>query len=119
MSGRSSQAKGRRGEDELANILRGYGYDVQRGGSLTFGEVPDLRGLPGIHCEVKRHERLNVWEALEQAERDSKRFGGRPALFFRRNRSPWFVAMSLPDWMTMYAAFARKKSENTGKEDGG
>ena len=39
--GRSSQRKGADGERELAGILRGRGYDIERGGSLSYGEVPD------------------------------------------------------------------------------
>lgn len=58
--GKSSQRKGAAGERELAAILRGRGYDIERGGSLSYGEVPDLVGLPGVHIEVKRVERLNV-----------------------------------------------------------
>lgn len=44
---RASQRKGAAGERELAAILRGRGYDIERGGSLSYGEVPDLVGLPG------------------------------------------------------------------------
>ena len=55
--GGKSQRKGADGERELAAVLREYGYSIQRGGSLSFGEVPDLSGLPGIHIECKRVER--------------------------------------------------------------
>lgn len=104
MSGRSSQRKGADGERELASILRGYGYDIQRGGSLSFGEVPDLSGLPGVHIECKRAEVLRLSEWMAQAERDAQRFGdGAPAVFFRRSRSPWCVVMKLEDWMRLYA----------------
>lgn len=97
-----SQRKGADGERELAATLRGYGYDIQRGGSVSYGELPDLTGLPGIHIEVKRVERLNVMEAYRQAARDSEHFGGTPALFHRRNRHPWLVTISLADWMKLY-----------------
>ncbi len=103
MSGKSSQRKGAEGERELAAILRKYGYDVERGGSLSFGDVPDLYGLPGIHIEVKRVERLNIAEAMGQAVRDSERFkDGKPTLFHRRNRQPWLVTMRLADWIKLY-----------------
>lgn len=52
--GGKSQRKGAHGERELAAVLRQYGYEIRRGGSLSFGEVPDLVGLPGVHIEVKR-----------------------------------------------------------------
>ena len=100
--GRSSQRKGADGERELAGILRGRGYDIERGGSLSYGEVPDLVGLPGVHIEVKRVERLNVPEAMVQAIRDAARFGGAPSLFHRRSRSPWLVTMRLTDWLELY-----------------
>lgn len=101
--GKQSQAKGAAGERELAALLRDYGYDIERGGSLSFGEVPDLVGLPGVHIEVKRVERLNVGEAMQQAIRDSEQFqDGAPALFHRRNRQPWLVTMRLDDWVELY-----------------
>lgn len=102
--GSKSQRKGAAGERELASILRENGYDCSRGGSLSFGEVPDLTGLPGIHVECKRVERLNVQEAMDQAIRDSERMqDGMPTLFHRRNRKPWLVTMRLEDWFSLYA----------------
>ena len=102
-SGRGSQRKGARGERELAAVLREYGYDMERGGSLSFGEVPDLVGLPGVHIECKRVERLNVPAAMQQAVKDSQRFrDGMPALFHRRNRQPWLVTIRLEDFMQLY-----------------
>ena len=68
MTGKASQRKGAGGERELAEILRTYGYSAKRGGSLSFGEVPDLVGLPGIHIECKRVERLNVSEAMHPGQ---------------------------------------------------
>lgn len=101
--GRSSQVKGKAGEQELARLLRQHGYEIERGGALSFGERPDLMGLPGVHIECKRVERLNLDTAMGQAIRDSARFGdGAPAVFHRRNRQPWMVTMLLEDWMGLY-----------------
>lgn len=101
--GSRSQRKGADGERELATILQQHGYDCNRGGSLTFGEVADITGLPGIHIEVKRVEKLNVVEAMEQSIRDSERMkDGVPTLFHRRNRKPWLVTMRLVDWLKLY-----------------
>ena len=117
--GGKSQRKGAHGERELAAVLRQYGYEIRRGGSLSFGEVPDLVGLPGVHIEVKRVERLNVPEAMHQATRDSERFrDGAPAVFHRRSREPWLVTMRLVDCMTLYSAkihnFPRKEISANG-----
>ncbi len=101
--GAKSQRKGRAGETELTEILRARGYMVKRGGSQTYGTVPDLIGLPGIHVECKRVEKLDLLAAIRQAERDAEKFReGLPAVFHRRNRSPWLVTMTLDNWMKLY-----------------
>ena len=100
--GRSSQRKGAQGERELAAYLAENGIQTERGG-YCFGEKPDLMGMPGIHVEVKRVERLNVLEAMKQAAKDAEKFqDGIPAVFHRRNRSPWLVTMCLRDWLDLY-----------------
>lgn len=102
--GKKSQRKGANGERELTLILQGYGYDTERGGSQTYGEIPDIVGLPGIHIECKRAERLDLLGAIRQAQRDAERFrDGLPAVFHRRNRSPWLVTMTLEDWITLFS----------------
>ena len=102
-SGKASQRNGADGERELAAVLRGYGYEIKRGGSMSFGEVPDLVGLPGIHIEVKRCEQVRLSEWMQQAERDSQHFkDGFPAVFHRRSREPWRVTMNLADFMRLY-----------------
>ena len=104
------QRKGADGEKELREILKRHGYDVTRGGSQTYGTIPDLVGLPGVHIECKRQERLDLMGAIRQAEADAARFkDGLPAVFHRRNRSPWLVTMPLVDWLTLY--------KQTGKDD--
>lgn len=101
--GKPSQRKGRAGELELARILQNHGYDVHAGVSRSYGSEPDLTGLPGVHIECKRVERLNVPEAMAQAARDSERFhDGAPAVFHRRSREPWLVTMKLTDWLELY-----------------
>ena len=98
-----SQRKGRAGEIELASVLTENGIPAKPGNALNFGTMPDVVGLDGIHAEVKRVEKLNVQEAMNQAVRDAEKFhDGLPALFHRRNRSPWLVTMRLEDWLKVY-----------------
>ena len=114
--GKSQQRKGAAGERELAAILGEYGYACDRGGSFSMGDVPDLTGLPGIHIEVKRVEKLNVMEAMEQSIRDSERMAdGVPALFHRRNRKPWLVTMQLEDWILLYTKGRERDKFGTKK----
>ncbi len=109
MGGRSSQRKGRAAELELARVLQEYGYPVEAGRAQSYGEVPDLSGLPGVHVEVKRHERAQIWEWMDQAQRDAEKFqDGAPAVFFRRSRSPWMVVMELTDWLEIYHQYRKE-----------
>ena len=104
-TGAKSTRKGANGEREVMAILREHGYNVERGGSLSFGEAPDLTGLPGVHIECKRRETTEIWKWMAQAEADAQRFqDGAPAVFFRRSRSPWMVCMKLSDWLTIFRA---------------
>lgn len=117
MMGKSSQRKGAAGEKELAEILLQHGYDCIRGGSLTFGEVPDITGLPGVHIECKRVEHFQLYPAMEQAQRDSIKFGdGVPVVFHRSNRHPWVAVMTLTDWLDFYRVWVTlRQGENSGE----
>lgn len=103
-TGRTSRNKGKVGERELAAALRAEGFESARRGQQYSGSETsaDVVGLPGIHIECKRVEKLNVYEAVEQAQRDAGESGELPAVFHRRNRKPWLVTMPLSDWMILY-----------------
>lgn len=98
----NSREKGAAGERELARLLRGYGYNAIRGQQYcgAFGD-PDVIGLPGIHIECKRVEKLNIYNAMDQAKRDA-RAGEMPCVFHRKNRTGWLVTMGLDDWLKLY-----------------
>ena len=100
--GKMSREKGKRGERELAGILKSYGYDTRRGVQYHGGpDSPDVVGLPGIHIEVKRVERLNIANAVDQAVADSN--GDELAcVFHRKNGGKWNVTMPLEDFMRLY-----------------
>lgn len=97
----NSRQKGKAGELEAAQFLREHGFDgakrgVQyRGG----GDSPDLVGLPGCHVEVKRTERLDLYAALDQAQRDSAGTGRIPVVAHRRNRREWVAILPLAEFL--------------------
>lgn len=99
----NSRNKGAVGERELSCILREYGYNCRRGQQYcgANGDA-DVVGLPGVHIECKRVERLNLSEAMKQAVRDAGDVEV-PAVFHRKNREEWLVTMRLDDWIKMYA----------------
>lgn len=108
----NSRQKGARGERELANILKGYGYEESRRGQQYCGSNgdADVVGLSGIHIECKRVEKLNLEKAMEQAEHDRKE-QEKPAVFHRKDRKPWLVTMKLEDWMELFQAFEKQSKQ--------
>lgn len=116
----NSRAKGARGEREFAEVLRSRfpHLEFERGIQTRGGgaEAADVFGLPGIHWEVKRVEALNIWAALSQAEADSNVHGLTPALAFRRNRTPWYIAQPATAWIDLYLqAFPLAVIRRTGQ----
>lgn len=73
--GSKSTRKGANGEREVMAILRERGYPVERGGTQSFGQRPDLYGLDGVHLEIKRAECARIWEWMQQSREDAARFG--------------------------------------------
>ena len=105
--------KGKRGELEWAAYCRQQGYDCRRTSQYCgkTGDASDVVGLPGIHQEVKRVEHLNIYEAIEQAERDRKDFEI-PIVAHRKNRFPWFVTMKAEDWFRIYREFEAGRDQH-------
>ena len=97
--GKMSRDKGKRGERELANLLKQHGYECRRGQQFcgSNGDA-DVVGLPGIHIECKRVEKLNLYDAVDQAKRD-KKGEDLPSVFHRKNNCEWLVTMSFEDWV--------------------
>ena len=98
----NSRAKGAKGERELAGLLRDHGYKARRGQQYCGANgAADVVGLPGIHAECKRVEKLNIYDAIDQAKRD-KKDDLLPAVFHRKNNHEWLVTMPLDDWINIY-----------------
>ena len=71
----NSKQKGKRGELEVARLFRDAGFSTAERTAQYCGNNPegaaDVRGVPGIHIEVKRVEHLNIDDALDQSRRDA------------------------------------------------
>lgn len=95
----NAKRKGSAGERELAEVLRAAGIRAYRNDQIYRGgkENPDVSaevfGFP-LHIEVKRVEKLNVSDAVNQAVRDAKP-GALPVVAHRRNREEWLITMPL------------------------
>lgn len=98
----NSRAKGAAGERELASKLREYGYSARRGQQYSGANGDaDVVGLPGIHIECKRVEKLNLYDAMSQSKRDARQ-EEIPTVMHRKNHCEWLVTMRLEDWIELY-----------------
>jgi len=114
----SSQRKGSEYERELAAFLNAHlsidtcaRAPLSGGGFIggyTWGS--DLIGLPDLHVEAKRTERLNIRDAILQAEKALAKTKAPeiPVVITRRNREPTgqsIVALRLADFVRLYASY--------------
>lgn len=103
----NGKIKGKQGELELAHKLKEYGYDTKRSVQYNGKDgQADVLGLPHIHIECKRVEKLNIYDAIAQAKRDTKN-GDKPTVFHRKNRCNWLVTMELDSFMELYACYEK------------
>lgn len=105
--------KGYRGETELADILSAmFGVEVKRGASpyLPGFIARDVIGLPGVHVEVKRREKVCLPDALRQARHDSG--GLLPIVAHRGNGQPWSVTVLLEDLPALVDTIAKLRTDN-------
>jgi Holliday junction resolvase len=104
--GRMSREKGKRGEREVAQLLRDHGIPARRGVQYQGGpDSPDVTGMDGYHIEVKRSARLSLYAALEQAMEERKD-GDVPVVFHRANQRGWVVVMNAADFLALAKAAA-------------
>lgn len=103
----NSREKGKRGELEAARLLRSKGCDARRGQQFSGANGDaDVVGLPGIHIEVKRVEKLNIENAVEQSIRDARE-DEKPIVLHRKNRRKWLVTMPFDEWIELYKAWEK------------
>ena len=112
--GRASRTKGANGEREFAEYCRKQGFtEAHRGGQLyqRGSQIADVVGLPFIHQEIKRVEKLNLSKAMEQSAKDAAEAGRGelPIVAHRQNRRPWYITMLADDWMRIYKAALKNR----------
>ena len=102
--GRAQRDKGKRGEREIANLLKELGYPARRTAQYcgNTGDASDVVGVDGLHIEVKRCERLELPKWIKQAERDSEGTENIPVVVHRRNGERWYVTLPAIDFFQMY-----------------
>jgi len=120
--GKFSRSKGKRGEREAAKFLNDLLKTNCRRGVQFQGspDSPDVVGLEGIHVEVKRVEKLNLYDAVEQAVGDSGE--NIPMVLHRRNNKDWLAVVKAEDLIQfakqIISIALEEGEENNGQDSG-
>ena len=101
----NSKRKGNAGELELLHILEQNDIDAVRNDQMYIGgkNNPDISARIAddqFHIEVKRVEKLNLNQAMQQAISDASETDV-PCVVHRSNRNPWLVTLRLSDAIKM------------------
>ena len=102
--GRMQREKGKRGEREVAALIRGHGFEAWRGQQFRGGEgSPDIvHNIPNVHMEVKFREQFSLYPALEETATTVEAIkGNMPVVFHRRKTKPWVVVMYAEDYLNL------------------
>lgn len=106
MSKINSKNKGKAGELEVVKLFKSYGFKNAMRSQQYSGanHDADVIGVPELHIEVKRVERLNVDNAIEQCHRD-KREEDLGVVVHRKNNKDWLVTMTFDEWIEIYKRY--------------
>ena len=69
-------------------------------------------GIPYIHIECKRNEKLNVEKALQQAERDNSKDDIIPVVMWRKNRETWKATLRLDKFMEIFRVYMEERQKD-------
>lgn len=72
-----------------------------------------------IAFECKYTERLEVWDALKQAEANAKKEGLAPCVVFRRNRSETYAILRFDDLLHLLVSAKQKAEGGEQKAESG
>ena len=116
--GKSSFRKGSAGEREFVAFCKSIGWEARRFGHIQrpergASEFPDVevKELPEFHFEVKRVEKIKIWDSLIQAAADAFNSKKTPVVAFRRNRSPWYVSIPARDFFQIMEQLRQSESD--------
>ena len=98
--GKLSRDKGKTGEREAAHKLSQllgvrFHRTAQHKGNHNAADIDSDNGTR-LHLEIKRSERLRLYDALDQAANDSGA-DDVPVVLHRPNRRPWVAIVYLDD----------------------
>jgi len=95
---RAQRDKGKRGEREVAAVLREHGFRARRDGRL---EADLAHDVDGYHFEVRRRETLALPAWTRDAEQAAE--GRVPIVVYRRSGEPWRAVIPLDELARLLA----------------
>lgn len=110
----NSRSKGKRGELEAARELERFlGCTARRGQQFSGGgDSPDVvHNIDGVHVEVKRTEKFQLYAAMDQACGDSG--DSVPIVLHRKSKQPWVVVCYLDDLPELADRISKFRKERT------
>jgi hypothetical protein len=110
----NSRNKGKRGELEAAKaVTDALGIAARRGQQFSGLEGEDIvTDLDGVHFEVKRTERLNLYAAMDQATMDAG-VDDVPVVLHRKNKQQWVAIVPLAQLTQLAERIHSKCSSGT------
>jgi Holliday junction resolvase len=98
----NSRQKGKRGEREVVDLLKRYGFDARRGQQFKgTSDSPDvIHNMTGFFIEVKHRQALNLYDTIEKADGE-KPEGETSLIFHRKNQKRWLVTMDAEEFMSL------------------
>jgi hypothetical protein len=122
--GRRERDKGKRGELELRDLFRSYGFTAERGQQRSGSpDSPDVKhNIPGIHVECKRVERFDMYGSLRQAIQDAGE--DMPVVFTRASvgsakdapRGEWITILKSHDFMKLLVSLYKDKADDENSD---
>jgi hypothetical protein len=97
--------KGAAGELEVVGLVQAAGWPLARrthDGREQARRGDIANGPAGVHLEVKRTERADVWGWWAQATADAGD-GVAPVVAFRRSRSDWLAIVEFDELLALLA----------------
>ena len=108
----NSKQKGKRGELEACKALETI-LNISHMRSVQYcgraGDA-DIVGLKGVHFEVKRLEKMNLYEALSQAIDDAKN-DEVPVVMHRKNKKDWVLVLKAENMVDFARAVCKAVDE--------
>ena len=108
MKPRSAKNKGKRLQNKIRDLILEKFDSLEQDDvrSITMGDSgedillsPAARRLFPFSVECKNQEKLNIWEALSQAEENSG--VSTPVLIFKRNRSKTYAVLPIEEFINL------------------